>query len=162
MCGSSHTSKSRMGTRGCGRGYAPETGNGTWGVSPGPSSAPVSCKDSGSQWTYLDSHHGRLGSTAGTPPCLAFPWTALPSSTICISCHLMPPQPRAQPPRKASASCVLTCGAQTPSPLYLHHVGPTHRISTDLLLTWSTQHPLLGMPTTTTFLWLYFFGPKNL
>lgn len=50
-----------------------------------------------SQWTYLDSHHGRLGSTAGTPPCLPFPRTALPPSTICISCHLVPPQPRAQP-----------------------------------------------------------------
>lgn len=36
MHGFSYTSKSRMSTRGCGRGYTPETGNGTWGVSPRP------------------------------------------------------------------------------------------------------------------------------
>lgn len=55
------------------------------------------CQDPGSHSVDLDSHNGSLGSTAGTPPSLTFPWTALPSSTICISFYLTPPQPGAQP-----------------------------------------------------------------
>lgn len=145
MHGSSHTSKSRMGTRGCGRGYAPETGNGTWGVSPGPSSTPVSCKDSGSHqpfsgltWTAT---MVAWGLQQELPPCLAFPRTALSSSTICISCHLMPSQPRA----KVSASCVLTCGcpkALFPVPSSCRsHTPHLNRFAIDLVYpTFSSWH----------------------
>lgn len=166
--GSSHTSKSRMGTRGCGRGCAPETENESWGVSLGPSSTPVPSARTrvlSSHSVDLDSHNGSLGCTAGTPPCLAFPWTALPSSSICISFYLTPPQLGAQ---LLQGFCLLCAHLWVPEALspvpssFWRRYIPTYHISTDLLLPWFTQHSLLGMPTTTTFLWLCLSGSKIL
>lgn len=148
MHGSSHTSKSRMGTRGCGRGYAPETGNGTWGVSPGPSSTPVSCKDSGSHQpvsglTWTATMVGWALQQELHPAC-HFPGQhshLLPSAFLVILCH----PSREHSPCKASASCVLTCGcpkALSPVPSSCRsHTPHLKRFAIDLVYpTFSSWH----------------------
>lgn len=164
---SSHTSKSRMGTRGCGREYTPETGNGTWGVSPGPRSTPVSSAKTQvltSHSVDLGSHNSGLGLIAGTPPCLAFPWTALPSSTICISCHLTAPQPRAQllPPVCSPVCSPVVASGPLPYTFILEVSHTTsHQICCCLGLP-SMLILFLACPPLAPFFWLSLSGSKNL
>lgn len=148
--GSSHTFKSRMGTRGCRRGYTPETGNETWRNdpwSPGSSNTPVSSARTQvltSHSVDLDNHNCSLGSTSGTPPWLAFPRTALPSFVICIACHCTPPQPKAQPLQGFSLPCAHLWAAEALSPVpssWRSHIPHVNRFTFALVYpTFSSWH----------------------